>query len=101
MHSGIPPGITPFTTDAPPRVAARALEWGYSVLEVHNATHLYFEQRGCDRHGGNHDRDEVIDSVWLVQRRHGSFARVPVGTGDEAATAVDRRGLLRGRQQGL
>jgi hypothetical protein len=98
--------ITPFTTDAPPRVAARSLEWGYSVLEVHNATHLYYEQRACDRHGGHHDRDDVIDSVWLVQRQHGSFAgRGLVGGWEMGESAVDRRErrralLRRGRQHG-
>ncbi len=83
-------------------MAARALEWGYSVLEIHNATHLYFEQRGCDRHNGHHDRDEVIDSTWIVQRQHGSFlGRVPVGA--EAATEMgvrdQRRRLRRGQEE--
>lgn len=87
--------ITPFTSRAPPRVAARALEWGYSVLEVHNATHLYFEQRGCDSHQGHHDRDEVIDSVWLVQREHGSF----VGRSGAAALETETTAAALAQQQ--
>lgn len=83
--------ITPFTTDIPSRVAARSMEWGYSVLEVHNATHVYFEQRGCDRHGGNHDRDEVVDATWIVQRTHKGFANR--GRQPSAAVAVKGRRL--------
>lgn len=85
-------GITPFTTDAPPRVASRALEWGYSVLEIHNATHLYYEQRGCDGHVGHHDRDAVIDSVWLVQRQHGSFVGRSAAAGAAALEEVEEGG---------
>ena len=86
--------ITPFTTDNPPRVAARSMEWGYSVLEVHNATHVYFEQRGCDRHGGHHDRDEVVDATWIVQRAHGAFAN----RGPQPSAAVAVKGWRLRRQ---
>jgi acid phosphatase type 7 len=33
---------TVFKGDPDPRVAFRAPEWGYSILELHNNTHLYW-----------------------------------------------------------
>jgi len=78
-------GNTPFESEQPERVASRAEIWGYSILEVHNATHLYYEQRACDlepKEGGR-ERDEVVDQVWLVQHRHGSFECRPQEEGEE------------------
>ncbi|TFJ85222.1 hypothetical protein NSK_003645 [Nannochloropsis salina CCMP1776] len=82
-------GVTPFLSQAPARVASRAEVWGYSILEVHNATHVYYEQRACDRgegrDGKGRARDEVVDSVWLVQHAHGPFEGVMgMGSGDGA-----------------
>ncbi len=77
---------TPFESEQPPRVASRAEIWGYSVLEIHNATHLYYEQRACDHHEGEHDRDDLVDSVWLVQTQHGSFEARAMA--DEEAVAA-------------
>ena len=68
-------GNTPFESEQPRRVASRAESWGYSILEVYNATHLYYEQRGCDVEpkDGGRERDALVDGAWLVQHRHGSF----------------------------
>lgn len=82
-------GVTPFLSQAPARVASRAEVWGYSILEVHNATHVYYEQRACDRGEGREGegrvRDEVVDSVWLVQHAHGPFEGVMgMGSGEGA-----------------
>jgi len=80
-------GNTPFESEQPERVASRAEIWGYSILEVHNSTHLYYEQRACDldppegKEGGR-ERDEVVDKVWLVQHRHGSFECRPEEGGE-------------------
>ena len=70
---------TPFEGDMDERVAYRASEWGYSIMEVHNSTHLYWEQRACDNHQAFGDyEDKLIDAFWLVQRQHGPFGDMQI-----------------------
>jgi hypothetical protein len=42
------------------------MAYGYGHLEVHNSTHLYFDEI-LDTTG------EVLDSIWVVQEKHGPF----------------------------
>ncbi|ETK83777.1 hypothetical protein F441_11352 [Phytophthora nicotianae CJ01A1] len=54
--------------------------FGYSRMEVMNATHLHWQQVEADPENpaARGLYGQVIDDVWLVQEQHGSFA--PVGT---------------------
>ncbi|KAG4063568.1 hypothetical protein PC123_g1602 [Phytophthora cactorum] len=54
--------------------------FGYSRMEVINATHLHWQQVEADPENpaARGLYGQVIDDVWLVQEQHGSFA--PVGT---------------------
>ncbi|KAG7391170.1 Serine/threonine-protein phosphatase cpped1 [Phytophthora pseudosyringae] len=49
--------------------------FGYSRMEVANATHLHWQQVEADPENpaARGHYGEVIDDVWLVQERHGSF----------------------------
>jgi len=40
-------------------------------MTVHNDTHLFWEQVETDTDAGV--EDVVIDSVWIVQEKHGPF----------------------------
>ncbi|KAF4132554.1 Iron/zinc purple acid phosphatase-like protein C [Phytophthora infestans] len=53
--------------------------FGYSRMEVVNATHLHWQQVEADPENpaARGLYGQVIDDVWLVQEQHGSFA--PVG----------------------
>lgn len=44
--------------------AFRSDDYGYSRMQVFNASHLYFEQVSIDQGG------KVIDSVWIVKDKH-------------------------------
>lgn len=63
-----------FTRPQPNRTAFRTDAYGYSRLAVHNATHLHWEQVECDATEDPGREGAVIDSFWLVQENHGSFA---------------------------
>eukprot|EP01104_Vermistella_antarctica_P006019 TRINITY_DN16758_c0_g1_i1.p1 TRINITY_DN16758_c0_g1~~TRINITY_DN16758_c0_g1_i1.p1 ORF type:complete len:479 (-),score=109.41 TRINITY_DN16758_c0_g1_i1:5-1441(-) len=60
--------INPILGPRGPWSAFRAwfLAYGYGHLEVHNATHLYWEEL-LDLGGG------VLDHIWIVQDQHGPF----------------------------
>ncbi|KAG1700197.1 hypothetical protein DVH05_012005 [Phytophthora capsici] len=53
--------------------------FGYSRMEVMNATHLHWQQVEADPENpaARGLYGQVVDDVWLVQEQHGSFA--PVG----------------------
>ncbi|EWM25745.1 isoform a [Nannochloropsis gaditana] len=80
-------GVTPFLSQAPARVASRAEVWGYSILEVHNATHVYYEQRACDRgegregEGRRSGRREVWRSPKVPPRSMGGAWTEGIGGG--------------------
>lgn len=59
--------VDPFVKDVPEWSAFRTSDYGYTRLQVHNATHLYFEQVSDDKDG------EIIDSVWLIKDKHGKY----------------------------
>ncbi|XP_028294068.1 acid phosphatase type 7 isoform X2 [Gouania willdenowi] len=48
--------------------AFRSTDYGYSRMQVFNATHLYLEQVSDDQDG------KVIDSIWVVKEKHGVSA---------------------------
>ncbi|XP_072222012.1 acid phosphatase type 7 isoform X2 [Leuresthes tenuis] len=48
--------------------AFRSTDYGYSRMQVINATHLYLEQVSDDQYG------KVIDSIWVVKEKHGFAA---------------------------
>uniref|UniRef100_A0AAQ5XPV3 Purple acid phosphatase n=1 Tax=Amphiprion ocellaris TaxID=80972 RepID=A0AAQ5XPV3_AMPOC len=48
--------------------AFRSTDYGYSRMQVVNATHLYLEQVSDDQYG------KVIDSIWVVKEKHGFSA---------------------------
>lgn len=45
--------------------ALRSTDYGYTRMQVVNATHLYLEQVSDDQYG------KVIDSIWVVKEKHG------------------------------
>lgn len=47
--------------------AFRSTDYGYSRMQVFNASHLYFEQVSDDQAG------KVIDSIWIIKDKHGSY----------------------------
>jgi len=53
--------------------------FGYSRMQVMNATHLHWQQVEADPENpaARGLYGQVVDDVWLVQEQHGSFA--PVG----------------------
>ncbi|XP_042243976.1 acid phosphatase type 7 [Thunnus maccoyii] len=50
--------------------AFRSTDYGYTRMQVVNATHLYLEQVSDDQYG------KVIDSIWVVKEKHGWSAWV-------------------------
>jgi hypothetical protein len=42
--------------------------YGYGRMQVHNATHLYWEELEVK------ENNKILDSIWLVQHNHGPFA---------------------------
>uniref|UniRef100_A0A3Q3VUA8 Purple acid phosphatase n=1 Tax=Mola mola TaxID=94237 RepID=A0A3Q3VUA8_MOLML len=48
--------------------AFRSTDYGYTRMQLVNATHLYLEQVSDDQYG------KVIDSIWVVKERHGFSA---------------------------
>ena len=76
MHEG-------FTKRQPTWSAFRSNTFGYSVMEVHNSTHIHWQQVQTDPTlfpGSDYGR--VVDDTWFVQHKHGPFneADAPKGT---------------------
>lgn len=59
--------ITPFKDPRPDWSAARLTDYGYSILEIRNQTHLHFQQISVDKGG------EVIDDAWIIKDHHGPY----------------------------
>jgi len=66
-------GHEPFTMSQPKWSAFRSNTYGYARMEVHNSTHLLWEQVMTDEGQPKADYGKVIDSFWLVQNDHGPF----------------------------
>ncbi|GAB9465746.1 Calcineurin-like phosphoesterase [Globisporangium polare] len=66
-----------FELPAEPWDAFRNSIFGYSRLQVHNATHLHWQQVESDPENPAAQGlyGKVVDDVWLVQEHHGSFRR--------------------------
>jgi acid phosphatase type 7 len=47
--------------------AFRANDYGYTRMQVFNATHLYMEQVSDDQKG------KVIDNFWIIKDQHGPY----------------------------
>ena len=47
--------------------AFRSLDYGYTRVQVYNASHLYLEQVSDEQDG------KIIDSIWLIKDKHGSY----------------------------
>uniref|UniRef100_A0A1I8AR97 Purple acid phosphatase n=1 Tax=Steinernema glaseri TaxID=37863 RepID=A0A1I8AR97_9BILA len=56
--------VVPFVKHPPPWSAFRSSLYGFSRMQIFNATHLYFEQVAAAE-------NTVIDSFWIVKKRHG------------------------------
>lgn len=56
-----------FSPNHPDWSAFRSTDYGYTRLQVDNATHIRVQQVSAEQDGA------VIDDVWLVQHNHGSF----------------------------
>jgi len=56
-----------FLPSHPDWSAFRSTDYGYTRLQVDNATHIRVQQVSAEQDGA------VIDEVWLVQHNHGSF----------------------------
>lgn len=53
----------------PPWTAFRSIDYGYSRMTVHNATHLTFEQVSDDKGG------QVIDSFTIIKNSHSGYKK--------------------------
>jgi len=56
-----------FSPNHPDWSAFRSLDYGYTRMQVDNATHIKLQQVSAEAGG------KVIDEIWLVQNHHGSF----------------------------
>ncbi|OQR82150.1 calcineurin-like phosphoesterase [Thraustotheca clavata] len=77
-QSKVLPVHKPFLRQAEPWDAFRNNIFGYSRLEIMNATHLHWQQIECDpiNPAASHLNGKAIDDVWLVQESHGSFSNL-------------------------
>ena len=63
-----------FSLPQPDRSAYRTDAYGYSRMTIYNRTHLFWEQVQCDSSEVPVLEGVVVDSAWIVQNNHGSFA---------------------------
>jgi len=56
-----------FSPNHPDWSAFRSTDYGYTRLQVDNATHIRLQQVSAEKDG------KVIDDIWLVQHNHGPF----------------------------
>ncbi|KAL8620015.1 hypothetical protein ACOMHN_015297 [Nucella lapillus] len=79
----------PFNKTTAPWSAFRSVDYGYTRMTVHNASHLYMEQVSDDQEG------KIVDSMWLKKDHHGPYPpRAPaVPKGGEASFA-DMQNLI-------
>ncbi|KAJ8604431.1 hypothetical protein CTAYLR_000882 [Chrysophaeum taylorii] len=79
-----------FDREQPNRTAFRTDSYGYSRMEIYNATHLHWQQVEYDFSAGV--LGDVVDDVWLVQHHHGPFNasfRNPKQAAAAAAVGLD------------
>ena len=84
----------PFTRPQPNRSAFRSNNFGYSRMEVHNSSHIRWQQVIMDNgkfFRGVPAKGTVIDDTWIVQKSHGPFSLTdtPVGCGANCAAGAD------------
>lgn len=48
--------------------AARALDYGYTRMNIYNSTHMFVDQVSVDKGG------KIIDEMWLIKDKHGPDA---------------------------
>jgi len=51
-----------------PWTAFQSDDYGYTRMNVFNATHMYLEQVSDDQGG------KVIDQMWLIKSKHGPYS---------------------------
>ncbi|CAF1157139.1 unnamed protein product [Rotaria sordida] len=51
-----------------PWTAFQNSDYGYTRMNVHNASHLYLEQVSDDQGG------KVVDNMWLIKSKHGPYS---------------------------
>nr|BAN20525.1 purple acid phosphatase, putative [Riptortus pedestris] len=61
--------VTVFKEFKPEWSAVRSVEYGYSILEIHNRTHIHFQHLSVDKGG------EVIDETWIIKDHHEPYKR--------------------------
>ncbi|XP_014257280.1 acid phosphatase type 7-like [Cimex lectularius] len=64
--AGCQESMSNFTDVPPPWSAFRSSNYGFTVLEVYNSSHLHVQQIAVDFG----DYGEVIDDVWIVKTKH-------------------------------
>ncbi|CAJ0957084.1 unnamed protein product, partial [Mesorhabditis belari] len=68
MQKGCRENTDPFVRHPPPWSALRSSNYGFSLMQVHNATHLHFQQVAAAK-------EEVDDDFWLIKNSHGPMGR--------------------------
>ena len=66
--AGCKEGREPFKGKSPEWSAFHSQDYGYTILEAHNNTHLQFKQISVDKEG------QVIDEFFLIKDTHGKYA---------------------------
>ncbi|CAF5220249.1 unnamed protein product, partial [Rotaria magnacalcarata] len=51
-----------------PWSAFRNNDYGYTRMNIYNASHIYLEQVSDDQHG------KVVDNMWLIKSKHGPYS---------------------------
>eukprot|EP00929_Paragymnodinium_shiwhaense_P003129 TRINITY_DN10353_c0_g1_i1.p1 TRINITY_DN10353_c0_g1~~TRINITY_DN10353_c0_g1_i1.p1 ORF type:complete len:589 (-),score=88.12 TRINITY_DN10353_c0_g1_i1:439-2148(-) len=73
----------PFVKPQPGWSAYRSNSFGYSVMTVHNATHLHWQQVQTDpTEFPLSEYGRIIDDAWVVQERHGPFEEAQAPSDD-------------------
>lgn len=65
--AGCKEGREPYNGPIPEYSAFHSRDYGYTVLNAHNATHLEFRQISDDKAG------EVIDHFFVIKDKHGAY----------------------------
>merc|ERR1719223_1263466 len=80
----------PFTREQPSWSAFRSNTFGYSILWVHNATHVHWQQVSTDPTSFPlSSYGSIIDDAWIVQHSHGPFDRAQAPTGEAFAEGLE------------
>uniref|UniRef100_A0A914CIQ0 Iron/zinc purple acid phosphatase-like C-terminal domain-containing protein n=1 Tax=Acrobeloides nanus TaxID=290746 RepID=A0A914CIQ0_9BILA len=65
--AGCKENTVPFEKHPPPWSAFRSSNYGFSRMQIFNATHLYFEQTAAAK-------NSTEDSFWLIKGEHRSYS---------------------------